>query len=298
MFKNTVNGIKKAGCTKATYQSGNKATSVKTEVGYLRTQLGYWALYRACYHQGTYLMLCRKRGKALVGTLHAVWTKGRYLTGVVVLLAGCAQSKPPEEPDQPAPAGDAPTIVSLTFDPEDPPKEEYVRFLPQVAGTPPYSYLWDFEDGQTSQEAMPYRSFSGWDSDSAIVQLQVSNAWGADTMNVVVKFGLPYFCMELVELNYIFFDHNLTKLSGDAEQLLEENAMLLGECPNVQVVIQGYATLKERDPYGLATARAQAVMNYYVDRGVAPKRFEVQGELQRDQPARYSRRVESVISAH
>ena len=110
---------------------------------------------------------------------------------------------------------------------------------------------------------------------------------------------------DLVELNTIYFEHGETNLSSHARSLLEENVQLLRENPECCLFIDGYTDTSEYDQYGmpLAGRRAQAVNDYYLDRGISRDRMHVRNRgasyppCDKEDPeegCRRGRRVESL----
>ncbi len=77
------------------------------------------------------------------------------------------------------------------------------------------------------------------------------------------------------ELLMIHFDFNKYNIRPDAKTILEGNAKVLSENPNVKVQIAGYCDDRGSVEYNLALGekRAQAAKNYLVTLGVAPGRL-------------------------
>ncbi len=114
----------------------------------------------------------------------------------------------------------------------------------------------------------------------------------------------PAVC-DLVELNTIYFDHGETNLTPQARALLAENVQSLRENPECCLFIDGYTDTSEYDQFGmpLAGRRAEAVYNYYVDRGISNDRMHVRNRgasyppCDKEDPeegCRRGRRVESL----
>ncbi len=92
----------------------------------------------------------------------------------------------------------------------------------------------------------------------------------------VVVVPEPVVC-DLVELNSVYFDSGSATLSPGARSLLAENVALLNEHPECCIFIDGYTDSQEYDRFGmpLAGRRAQAVYDYYLERGVGAGRMHV-----------------------
>jgi len=77
----------------------------------------------------------------------------------------------------------------------------------------------------------------------------------------------------------IFFDFDKSNIRADAEPILQENAELLNNNPDIHVVIESYADLRGSVQYniGLAQRRADATKAYLVGFGADPSRIEAIG---------------------
>ncbi|KRT66899.1 MAG: peptidoglycan-associated lipoprotein, peptidoglycan-associated lipoprotein [Candidatus Dadabacteria bacterium CSP1-2] len=76
-------------------------------------------------------------------------------------------------------------------------------------------------------------------------------------------------------LKDIFFDFDKYDIRPDAEPVLQENADVLKNNPNVTMVIEGYADIRGTPAYNLRLAqrRADAAKAYLVRQGVGPSRI-------------------------
>ena len=79
-----------------------------------------------------------------------------------------------------------------------------------------------------------------------------------------------------VGLKDIFFDFDKSDIRSDAEPVLQENAEILKQNPNLTIVIEGYADVRGSTQYnmGLAQKRADSTRDYLVDLGVDASRIE------------------------
>lgn len=77
-------------------------------------------------------------------------------------------------------------------------------------------------------------------------------------------------------LKDIFFDYDKSNIRGDAEPVLQENAEVLKNNPDLRVVVEGYADIRGTDEYNLALAqrRADSTKAYLVQLGVDPGRID------------------------
>ena len=162
--------------------------------------------------------------------------------------------------DPPVPAG----IVSLRADPPNPDTETAVRFSATVNGDAPLTYAWDFGDGSTAASANPSHTFSNAGTYS--VSLNVTNRAGTDSrsMSVTVVPFEAEICREVTELSPAFFATNSSVLDAEARSALSDNLQILGQCPNMNVRVEGIAAPGERLAQELSTDRARAVEQFYM----------------------------------
>jgi len=78
--------------------------------------------------------------------------------------------------------------AGFSFTPAHPGPGDEVRFSDESTGEPT-TWMWDFGDGQTSQEENPSHTYMT--SGSKTVMLVVSNASGSDSAVKVVRVGTP-----------------------------------------------------------------------------------------------------------
>ena len=81
---------------------------------------------------------------------------------------------------------------------------------------------------------------------------------------------------EEVGLKDIFFDFDRSNIRPDAEPVLQENAEVLKQNPNLTIVIECYADIRGTDQYNMALAgrRCESASSYLVDLGVDEGRIE------------------------
>jgi peptidoglycan-associated lipoprotein len=87
------------------------------------------------------------------------------------------------------------------------------------------------------------------------------------------------------ELKDIFFDFDKYNIRPDAAAVLEEDAQLLRDTPNITVMIEGYADIRGTPAYNLRLAqrRADSTKAYLVQLGIDPMRIQTSsgGETER-----------------
>lgn len=78
-----------------------------------------------------------------------------------------------------------------------------------------------------------------------------------------------------IGLKDIFFDFDRSNIRGDAAAVLEENAKVLNDNPNISVVIEGYADIRGSSAYNLRLAqrRADSTKAFLTGVGVDPSRI-------------------------
>ncbi|MEM8598948.1 MAG: PKD domain-containing protein [Bacteroidota bacterium] len=149
-----------------------------------------------------------------------------------------------------------------------------VRFFAQVRGTEPFSYSYDFGDGSTSAQPSPSHTYAAAGVYTAT--LTVTNIAGSATCSFQVIVTDP-FCDEVSELNTVFYDYESFALTAAGRMRLDENLDVLRRCPDLCVLIVGYADDQERRPLDLANDRADAVERYYIANGIDPARLTTDG---------------------
>jgi PKD repeat protein len=177
-------------------------------------------------------------------------------------------------PPQPA------SITSINANPNPVDAGNQVRFSSNVSGDSPISYSWDFDDGNTASGSSPTHTFES--AGQYTVELEASNNVGSDTRSTTVRVNraLPEICTTVSEFNSAFFGRNSSTLTDEAEKSLQENADILGQCPNLSVSIEGFAAPGERNAQSLSEDRARAVADYYTNNGVESGRVSTSGEGQ------------------
>jgi PKD repeat protein/opacity protein-like surface antigen len=155
---------------------------------------------------------------------------------------------------------------------------ETVRFTSNVRGDTPLEYMWNFGDGTTGTGANPTHVYS--QPGTYNVTLTVRNNAGSDTATLtqtveVCQVANP--CAAIAELNSVYFMRNSSVLTDDARAELMENVEVLRDCACIMTRIEGFAAPGERNPQRLSEARANAVMQYYVDNGIPADRLMMEG---------------------
>jgi PKD repeat protein len=173
----------------------------------------------------------------------------------------------------PAPA----EIMTMAADPMQPDTRTEVQFTATSLGDSVVTYTWDFGDGNTATGTDPAHTFA--EPGTYSVELTASNDIGSDTrsLELTVVPYMPEYCATTTEMNPAFFDRNSAELSEQGRAQLDENLMILMDCANMNVRIEGWASPNERSATDLSTERAQAVEAYYIENGVAASRIVTQG---------------------
>jgi outer membrane protein OmpA-like peptidoglycan-associated protein len=143
-----------------------------------------------------------------------------------------------------------------------------------ITGSEPYSVSVDFGDGASASSLPATHSYS--DPGTYTVTVTATNAYGSDSSTCTVTVG-DTFCDEVTELNTAYFDYEMSSLTSEARSRLDENIEVLTRCPNICVVINGYADDQERDKLRLSERRADEVQAYYVANGIDEDRIVARG---------------------
>lgn len=168
----------------------------------------------------------------------------------------------------------APEVLAVLTEPLVVRAREPVRFVPTIEGTPPLTCVWDFGDGQTAVGCSPEHTYT--EASTYAVRLEVINGAGKATRSrdVEVRSNL---CADLPVLADVYFEPNSAELSVYARAVLRTNLEVLVGCPSTSLVVTGYTTPDEDDAAGLATARAEAVADYYGTFGIQEGRLRTVG---------------------
>jgi outer membrane protein OmpA-like peptidoglycan-associated protein len=151
---------------------------------------------------------------------------------------------------------------------------ETVTVSATLTGTEPFDVTVDFGDGTTADSLPASHAYD--EPGTYTVTITATNASGSDTCTVTVEVG-DTFCDEVTELNTVYFDFEMSSLSAEARSRLDENIEVLRRCPDICVVINGYADPQETDKLRLSERRAQEVLSYYVANGIDEDRLTARG---------------------
>lgn len=168
-------------------------------------------------------------------------------------------------------------IVTVNASPSPATEGEAVEFTSNIQGDEPLDYEWDFGDGNMSTDASPTHTYD--EPGEYEVALNLSNPHGEDsrTLALEVEPALADICFEITEFNAAFFDRNSSELTDEGRDALDENADILGECPNLNVRVEGMASQFERNADQLSDDRASAIAQYYEDAGISSTRIDAMG---------------------
>jgi PKD repeat protein len=172
----------------------------------------------------------------------------------------------------------AAAIVSINSNDSNVCLGETVRFSSNVRGDTPLDYTWNFGDGTTGSGANPTHVYS--QPGTYTVSLTIRNNAGSDTATLtqtveVCQTENP--CTAIAELNSVYFQQNSSVLTAEARAELMENVEVLRDCDCIDVRIEGFAGPRERNPQQLSEARANAVMQFYVDNGISTSQLNMMG---------------------
>ena len=230
------------------------------------------------------------------------------------------------EPEAPA------RVLALTADTLTVAAYDLVRFHGTYEGTAPLDVTWSFGDGQRPAVE---RGVHAYDADRFIgsarvetsqgyafttpgtytVTLSAANAFGDDARTVTVRVregGLmraettPDPCQEWTLPDTLYFAFDRADIVPRTQQVLEAQLPTLTTCHDRLIRLDGFADFVGPDAYNdrLSLRRAQAIKQFFVERGIAAERFVVQGRGrltgacppgQSDQGCRTQRRVESAL---
>ena len=100
----------------------------------------------------------------------------------------------------------------------------------------------------------------------------LSGVWNTDTLSTSTDLMLVY----QEHLNDVFFDYDSDELSGDALEILLEDASYIMETDGFRVLIEGHCDEKGTIDYNLALGenRALAAYNYLVNYGIDSARLQ------------------------
>lgn len=192
------------------------------------------------------------------------------------------------------------SITTVSADPMNPDTRTAVRFSANVRGDTPLTYNWDFGDGESSTQQSPTHTFD--EPGTYTVSLQVTNPSGTDTrtMNITVRRATSAICVNVTEMNTVYFNNNSSVLTSEGRAALRENLEILEECPEIAPLLEGYAGPGERNPQQLSEDRAQVVREFYMEGGIARNRItaagrgRVTGMTTKKEGAERYRRVDSI----
>lgn len=109
------------------------------------------------------------------------------------------------------------------------------------------------------------------DADQAALQRFVDDVFCTPRQEV--------FKEEVIVLRGIHFDFDKSNIKSEWAGVLDEAAGIMQERPEINVMIEGHTDSKGTEPYNqkLSERRAQAVFNYFVDKGIGRSRMQTIG---------------------
>ncbi|HXV14459.1 MAG TPA: PKD domain-containing protein [Candidatus Krumholzibacteria bacterium] len=147
-------------------------------------------------------------------------------------------------------------------------------------GCPPFTYAWDFGDGTTSADQNPSHDYAI--QGTFTTTLTITDAKGASaksTVPVTVSSPLVPTAQKSVVLEGVNFKSNRSTLLPESETILNNVAEILLANPDVNVEVGGHSDADGKDEYNmkLSDARANAVRNYLITKGVPAERLTARG---------------------
>lgn len=166
-------------------------------------------------------------------------------------------------------------IVALIASPTNPRQGQPVQFTPTLRGTEPFACRWDLGQGREAEGCTVTHTFDA--PGRYTVTLEAANeattARRAVEVNVVSDR-----CANLTDLRTVYFDHNVSQLGLETRAQLRANFEQLVGCADFLLHVEAYATPDEANPSRLATERARAVAEYYVNLGLPSDRVRSEGK--------------------
>jgi outer membrane protein OmpA-like peptidoglycan-associated protein len=166
-------------------------------------------------------------------------------------------------------------IVALIALPTNPRQGQPVQFTPTLRGTEPFTCRWDLGQEQKAEDCTVTHTFDT--PGRYAVTLEAAND-GTTVRRTVEVNVLPDRCADLADLHTVYFDAQNSQLSLETRAQLRANFEQLVGCTDFVLYLEGYATPDEPNPTRLATERARAVAEYYVNLGLPSDRIRSEGK--------------------
>ena len=159
-------------------------------------------------------------------------------------------------------------IVTLAVSPRSPRVDDEVTMNPVLRGDVD-SCEWTFGDGGTASDCDTSHAFRA--PGTYRLELRIRNA-DHSALAVQLLNIRTNACQDVPALHSVFFRPGSSELSLAMRTLLRENASSMGTCPGQPLDVQGVA-LHAEGGAALAEARAEAVIQYYTNLGLASDRI-------------------------
>lgn len=126
--------------------------------------------------------------------------------------------------------------------------------------------VWDFGDGTTSARCAPWHVYR--EPGTYRAELTASNAAGSESAIRTIRIREDA-CRFFDSVADVYFRAGSDELALEMREVLRENFALAAQCPDRILVISGHAFGNERNAETLASNRAQATLQYYLNLGLA-----------------------------
>lgn len=149
-----------------------------------------------------------------------------------------------------------------------------VNFSADVEGSFPIEYLWDYGNGNQSTAEHPQYTYPA--NGTYNVKLTVRNCGGEQSQTQTLRIS-PELIRETactaLELKPAYFAVGSSNLDLEMRKSLGDNVAWLRRCKNTCVEVTGYTDHAEGGGVSLASSRAQALKNFYVQNGIVGNRI-------------------------
>lgn len=160
---------------------------------------------------------------------------------------------------------EAARITAFDVTPVAPLAMDTLWFSADITGTDARC-VWDFGDGTTSARCAPWHVYR--EPGTYRAELTASNAAGSESAVRTIRIREDA-CRFFDSVADVYFRAGSDELALEMREVLRENFALAAQCPDRILVISGHAFGNERNAETLASNRAQAALQYYLNLGLA-----------------------------